>query len=279
MGDDFGRPGLGRPIAPEIIGPQAQVNVRTWPITRAEVPMPEATVDVQPVVARVDRTVPQPGASVDVGPVVGRADPTVPKPSAAVTVDVTTPATATIIDDFEDGDIAEYTGDTGQFTVQGTTVFEGANALEGTSDGARHRIISTAGLNAYPAQGDTFQCRIRDDTGSLTAGIAWGVQDGNNLYRAMVSSQGDNLQLWLKENGGYNRLVETAVTVPQDEWLRLEIDWAGDGTMTVTLFDSADTQLAQISATDTTFTSGGIGWIINTGGSGQAAQYDLAEIP
>lgn len=167
-----------------------------------------------------------------------------------------------IVDGFESGDLSNYTGDTVAWGVDTTTpVFEGAYSAKcGT---ANTTIISTAGLNAYPSQGDTMAAQVYgsvDGTSAVAPQVAYFVQDIDNFYLAEVVVSTNRIRLYKKEVGSFTALATASVTVNNQTEYRLHMNPQSDGTHTISLH-SADgaTQLASASTTDTTFTAGGIG--------------------
>jgi len=60
-----------------------------------------------------------------------------------------------LIDDFEDANVDEYSGDTGPVSIQTGTVYNRSYALDTAADG--NFIYSTSGLPNYPAQGDIWE--------------------------------------------------------------------------------------------------------------------------
>lgn len=162
-----------------------------------------------------------------------------------------------LIDNFEDGDIAEYTGAKSPFSVQSNTVFDGNNALKGVATTKTSSIISTAGLDNYPAQGDTFEVYQRDGRKIGLGGALFGVQDINNFYLVQFNSNAQDLRFFVKDGGSFTRLASQSTTISADVWYRLEIDWGS--TITVSQFDGGTLE-ASVSVTDSTYTSGGIGF-------------------
>lgn len=186
-----------------------------------------------------------------------------------------------IADDFEDGDISEY-GDSGndstsKFDVQTSVVSNESHALRlQTSNPAR--ISSLSGLPEYPAAGDVFRWDTRTASSSMHFGFRFGIQSTNldNLYLARPSTQHDAIQLYKRDAGSWNKLAETLVTIPVDEWMTVEVEWRSNGTIIVRLFDSTGSQIGDApSATDTSYTDGGIGWAGTTDlSSAQTAYFD-----
>lgn len=172
----------------------------------------------------------------------------------------------TIIDDFEDADLSEYSSSSFTSTTT-SSVYNGSNSLQVDHDGTGANTTSTTGLNAYPSQGDTFEFYTR--LGHADHGLAFlfGVQNSSSYYR-LYAPQGWNDVLVLHLDDG-TKLASSALTSTASIWYRCKVDWDTDGTIKATLYDDTDTQVAQVSATDTTYSSGGVGWRWNsTAGSG-----------
>jgi len=203
----------------------------------------------------------------------------------------TTPATTIIIDDFEDGDISEYTkdyfGSGDPYSVTTAAAYEGTYGLEENQpdDNDTYYLYSTSGLPEYPSSGDTFQIKNYMDSSS---GDNWqcyflfGVSSNNdNNYRLVWGPRDDKFRLY-KDGDNYVELASTPFdwTLHNDQWNTVEIDWKGSGDITCTMYGPNDSQIVQISTVDTTFLSGGIGFV----GSGSASDasntiyWDSAEI-
>lgn len=194
-----------------------------------------------------------------------------------------------IIDDFEDGDISEYgvTGasDTGAFTtVQSGPFggpFNGSWALETDLDGTGAELASTSGLARYPSQGDSFSFRLQfGDNASARLFAMFGIQDQDNWYQVKVDRANEELALFVQDNGSRSTLGTDSTGLISDvEWLRVKVDWGSSSDFTVTLFDADGSELGQLAATDTTFTSGGFGWAKTSAvDEGVKAWFDFARI-
>jgi hypothetical protein len=122
------------------------------------------------------------------------------------------------------------------------------------------QIISTSGLN-YPSQGDTYKVDFWLPTGNTAIFTLFGVQDADNYYYTNVQDYEQQWQLIKVENGSETSLVDkTGQSIPQDQLASQEIDWGSGGTIECRLYDSTDSLVSTISATDESFTSGGIGF-------------------
>lgn len=186
----------------------------------------------------------------------------------AVPSHVYAPASVTtVIDDFEDGDIAEYQYHTGDFAVQSTVVKEGLRALEVVS-GIDVHISSFTGLNYYPKAGDTFRWWGRSSNLDRYLLLYFGAQEGTGAlsdqpdgYAAYWDFSNNGLHIRLRQNGSNTRLASTNISWSPDTWYQCEVQWGTDGTITIRVLDASGTEIGSpITATDSAFTSGGITW-------------------
>lgn len=175
--------------------------------------------------------------------------------SASVTLESQT------IDGFEDDDLDEYDGHTGSYTTQSSVVHDGGFAAEGTAGGDATVIHSTSGLADYPEQGDTFSAWMRSEAfegGGDHVATLFGVQDSDNYYRAIIT--GNEYLLQVRDGGSLSTIDSVSASPSAGSWYRVEVDWQADGTIVATFYDDAGTEVANLSGTDSTFTSGGIGF-------------------
>lgn len=196
------------------------------------------------------------------------------------------------IDGFEDGDMAEYEdpqqGSMADWSAQSTTVYDGTYAAACSHGGTYHSAVSNSGLGQYPQAGDTFEYRFRmgraDDDAELH--YATGPVDASTNYnyaRYQVRVNGDSgeFALYRLSQSNQTNLGKVSVTPNADEWYRVRVQWGPDGTHTVTLYNSDAIEVAQITATDTTYTEGGIGWACGNFGSTNYAStvyFDACEV-
>lgn len=200
---------------------------------------------------------------------------TLSKPGVTAAIEQGFGRPRTEVDFFNDGDLAEYSGDTGAFsTTSSGTIYEGSHALTFTS-GNNKSIYSTSGLPTYPSRGDVISLRLYIPTSSGDTSSQYefqffgGNQDG---YRVRFNEGAGDLIL---ENAANATVLvsDTSVSYPIGEWLRCEIDTSAPDDITVTLGDLTATQIAQITATDGTHDSGGIGFG-NSDDSGTEVRFD-----
>ena len=181
-----------------------------------------------------------------------------------------------LIDDFEDQSLDDYDAmpsDEPQFAFVTSPVANGTYALQCEYTGSTEKMVSTSGLNAYPAQGDTFRFNMQFSTGAFS-GLYYGLQDEYHKYLIRPNSGAGAFQLYLETGqGAWTPLDEqTGITIPTGEMMEIEVDW--QATTTCTLYNAAGSQLAQVSTTDTTWTSGGIGLESNSSNASATTTWD-----
>lgn len=200
----------------------------------------------------------------------------------AVHDSATVSTSVTIVDDFEDQDITEYAGDTGNCTVVSSPVQNGSYALEASTGSDTTVIISsTTGLNAYPSQGDTFRVWVRTSTANALHAVMFGTQSesaSTNRYQTGLNQHQGEFELAKADSNGFTELAAATQSYSDDTWYEIEVAWGTDDSITATLYDSAGSQLNQVSATDATFTSGGVGFLHNPGTGGSTTNYDYWRI-
>lgn len=203
----------------------------------------------------------------------------------------TTESSAMFIDTFEDGDIDEYCGETGDFTVQSDVYKDHGYALLAHDTGSVNNIVSHEGdgLDHYIDQGDTFEFwfRANVEDGDSTAArpsIVYGVPtDGCD----MVADGGYHATAYVDQ--GRFRLVrrpdtEIILSIDMDtynarEWWRAVIEWQNDGTHVIELYDENGNFVDDGSVVDSTHdgNDGSVGWLHYTESGGEA-HMDMAKI-
>lgn len=167
----------------------------------------------------------------------------------------------TVVDDFEDGDLSEYSFDRGSSgaSIVSSPTYSGSSSLEMAGDYTE--MISTSGLSTYPSAGDTFSCWMRLDAGVENANFTYGVQDHGNRYYVKLDGEQDGWWLFKYENGsGASISGESGIGLSADTWYEVEVEWRTDGDHILTLMDASGSVLSQVVATESTWTDGGIGF-------------------
>lgn len=183
-----------------------------------------------------------------------------------------------VFDSFEDGDLSEYKG----FASDGGTSFaatkSGPKPIDGDwilrSDGAPFNdgIFSRSGLAEYPSRGNVVEFYIYHTDPGAQAGFMYGFQDDSNFYYAQVrtAKSFNDEQI---ENGLFlqkdeyvvgNEIAGDSSWDPPDhlnEWIRVRISWASDGTHMLTAETVDGTELASCSGADSEYTGNGLAWV------------------
>lgn len=187
----------------------------------------------------------------------------------------TTTSSSTLVfnasDDFEDGNISEYAGDTGLFTVAGTFDYGGAYGLDMSGSPFTRAPDGIYRNDITVSQGEIIRYMQYVDLGSGSSDEActmFGVQSpgsDNENYAVCLEIFGtDHISLVrdVESTDSYGSVVPLASSTLTyaTGWYEVEIDWQTDDTIDVTLYNSAGTAVASTSAVDSTYTSGGIGF-------------------
>ena len=192
------------------------------------------------------------------------------------------PASAQVIEDFEHNNPALWTRVSG--VPFGITTASAHDGMYGASvDGATWAYR----LDKPTAPGDTLRwfVRMASSGGRTYCGVA---ASANGCFSAVMSTNTGNIILQENANWGFTDLATAPVTWVEDVWYQLELDWATNGDMTVTLYDEAGTtMIATTGATPTTATAGGIAMrgfghfgdidTISSGGGGAGQTYCTAK--
>jgi hypothetical protein len=174
-----------------------------------------------------------------------------------------------IIDDFEDGDLSEYSGDVSNpdVTVQGNVVDDGSFALQipsggtGTSSNTIVYSLDGGGLPIYPEPGDVFEVSINlEDDFDPDPFFGFGVQGFNSFYFVRIGAAENDFAVGINNAGTETEFDSASVTINQDEWYTAEVTWKTNGFISAELFDSGGSSVAFVSGSDTTFSDGGFVW-------------------
>jgi len=188
-----------------------------------------------------------------------------------------------VIDSFGDQDLTEYTGDKASFGFNTTDTADGTAALENKTGGFAS-ISSTTGLKNYPSAGDTIRGNLRWASGAQQLEVFYGVQNEvafpDNMYRLRLDGGDNTFTLRVRSNGSGTRIagVNYNLSSFSNAYQELEIIWGSSGNHTLSITDSNGTEQVSMSATDTTYTSGGIGFTASSAGAGATKLYDSFSI-
>ncbi|WP_436922948.1 RICIN domain-containing protein [Halosimplex amylolyticum] len=170
-----------------------------------------------------------------------------------------------VVDDFEDGDIDEYEGSTGDYTVnQDAPVPSGSYRLEGT--GGENSKLLASDLDRMPAEGTKFSAKIGWTDAAQNACFAFGGAkslDADSSFpfhfiRMWKSGEDDwRFQFWSRD--GTRQFEKSLGATTPNAFYEVVVDWKPDEVV-VTLNDPDGNELTtQTTELDTEFTEGGIG--------------------
>ena len=165
--------------------------------------------------------------------------------STSVTVEAGPAIPDSVVDNFEDANISEYTGDTASFSTTTTNVIEGTYALEANSPADNDRITSESGLNNYPSKGDIFSAVVRDPGIWPILLYGWGGESGYGI-RLPTSSNEFNI-FRFDDSKTPTTLNTVSATLSENVYYEVEIEWhdgtgaEADNTHVVNLYDIDDT--------------------------------------
>lgn len=157
---------------------------------------------------------------------------------------------AVVIDDFEDQDLSEYTGDTGAFSFT-TTASQGMYALDSGQSGTGQEIVSTSGLPAYPTRGDIFQFDVRPVDSTEVCSVFFFLEDSNNKYWLRMEPADDELRLRNIVSGSSSTLDSNFdISYSIDDWNTIEVDTSDttNNTITATVYDAGGTEQGSVTA-------------------------------
>jgi len=173
-------------------------------------------------------------------------------------------SSSVVIDGFESGDLDTYECDIGQKGESGAScctspVHTGDFGLQIADTNTE--MICTSGLDNYAAAGNTFTYLVRVTAEAKLTNFTYGVQDHENRYYVTFDYEDDAFRIFKYKNDSSQSLDGVSgLGLSANEWYRVKASWSTDGTHTATLMDNSGSELATISASDSEWTEGGIGF-------------------
>ncbi len=182
------------------------------------------------------------------------------------------------VDDFEDNDINEYSGQTSLFNVGTSFNYDGSYGLD--NSGSESGRANTGGIYRFDqtvSQGETFSYQQYVDTSAGTSDevcTMFGVQSpgSTNLNYAICLEQFgvDRISLVkdVVDNDASGTIIASSTVTFTTGWYNIEVDWDTDDSFNVSLFNPSGSEVANFTGSDSTYTSGGYGftfWFHNGG--------------
>jgi hypothetical protein len=183
---------------------------------------------------------------------------------------------ASVVDDFEDGDMGEYSGEVSKYTVQSSTTLEGNYSLEATDVYGK---IANSSSKGETTRGNEYVARVLASSGSGGyPGLIVGAQNlnypGSDCYMTILQPAKDNLLLLRRDSGSNTTLDSVSVSLSEGTEYRLALRYGTDR-IQVSVQDSNGNKLAGTDPIEDTIHSGGY-FGFYTGG-GTPVYYDYAE--
>lgn len=188
-------------------------------------------------------------------------------------------AGSALIDDFEDGDLAEWNipSQTGTVTTSSSTQYNGTYSMNTQADGLTDAFAAEADLPAIPRPGDMWEFYVRFGTlnSSAQARFYFGRQSAGatDCYEIQMYNDGTFRIQKDIDNTNYGiGASTTGVSYQTGVWYQVRHWWqhadkSNDHVLQLTDMSSGS-QLAQISANDTRFYAGNIGLRMNSNAGG-----------
>jgi len=172
----------------------------------------------------------------------------------------------TVIEDFEyasQSDFeAEYSGDTAYFSLVSSNADgePGSQSLESETN-----YSHSVARDVTSQTGNKYECYVNldsEDSILFFLGVQSFPHDGGltGSYYQFGTLNYNRIVIYRRDNGSSTQLADVSADIPYNAWLRFVVEWGTDGSLTFTVYDSTDSQIGQATATDTTYTSGGIGF-------------------
>jgi hypothetical protein len=175
-------------------------------------------------------------------------------------------------DDFEDGNISEYSGQTGLFGAAGSMVYDGLYSLDNSSVGGESSRANTGGiyrLDQVVSQGETFRFLKYIDTTDGSGDevcTKFGVQSpgsANNNYAVCIEQFGVERISLVKnavDNDASGTILASSTVTYATGWYEVEVEWETNDDIIVSLYDATGALVTTIADNDASYTSGGIGF-------------------
>jgi len=194
---------------------------------------------------------------------------TLSKPKVFSTLEPSIPST--VVENFEDNDISNYSGDVGSFQTTTSPVYNGSYALEETYGSNQNSTI--ADVNITISEDQLYQAAIRPVKDKVTS----------VLFMSQDATVDGSYEVGYYHNGDEFRTPVGAKTLDLSlpDWFIVEFEKLSDGTVNCRLLDTNQNELASTTGTDDSYTSGGLGFYVNnvntTDGGNAAYDYVVTE--
>lgn len=194
--------------------------------------------------------------------------------SETVTVTVGQSGSGALIDDFEDGNLSEYSGDTGTWQTTSTRVKSGSFAALGPANTSKDSITATDSTLPNTADlGDTVEAFVYlpGETVVVELGLLYNSATGNQIGCQLGGNAVGNAETAIRENG--TKLAGDNTGLPNDEWLRVVLDTTAGGSLTLEVFNSTGTKIRTVSASTSNSYGDGLQLQVNSSSTTEPGVY------
>jgi hypothetical protein len=208
-------------------------------------------------------------------------------------VSTTGTGTSTFIffDDFENGNLSNYSGDTGAgyFTVGATFAYQGIYGLDAVGNETAKTIDGIYRTGTTIPQGSTIRWFQYVNAGQSDEPCTlFGVQspgsNNNNYALCFDEYPADRLEIVknVSNNDGSGTMLASTTVTWVTGWYEAKVDWRTNNTIYASVYDSNGALFATTTVTDSSYTSGGMGfsfWGQHGGWDQYTAQVYAPSVP
>lgn len=202
----------------------------------------------------------------------------------------------TVMEDWEHGNEPENEGWEAHsgvsigsaFDNQQADVWEGSWAVQGRVGGSESGIIVNPSFNSESGSEVQAWIYLNADSSFIINSLYFGASlDGSGNIVGYALNYSDFAgEIALKRHDGSaglssgTTLSTTSASLTNDAWYQFHIDWNEDGSMTGTVYDDTNTEQVSVTATDTNYTSGSLGFgTYYRGAMDLLEQFGVPQVP
>ncbi|ELZ84781.1 cell wall/surface repeat protein [Haloferax elongans ATCC BAA-1513] len=180
----------------------------------------------------------------------------------------TSGGSTTILEDFTNG-LGNYVGDVSSFSIVSAPSVRGNAGLLYDKTGS-DKLILRDSPSTTVVQDTTYRANIYAHSGGnygkvyfFANGSSWSDVSGYAIEYDTNKTVSPQFKLLRLDNGSLTVLDEVSVSPKLEEWMDVEFTPKSDGSIVARLYDASGSEVASVSANDTTYTSGTYGFGCN----------------
>jgi len=176
--------------------------------------------------------------------------------------------TFTIFDDFEDGSLSEYSGDTNLFATDASWNWQKSYGLAAASGQQQQQTIDGIyRTGTTVAQGSTIEwyqhvTSAADDEPCTLFGVQSPGSNNQNYAVCLDQFPGDRVIVAkdVSSNDGSGSVLASTTVTWSTDWYKVRVRWLTSDAINVTVYDSSGSVFASVATSDSSYTSGGFGF-------------------